>query len=281
MKQTLENADGVEGQVYRSFAQGKPRVVSFRQLLPSEALEMTLPHMGRAFPNAPVSTRGETVTMDRLAASVEGQAYGETAMGTAHTRAIDVSRSLHNLFCSLPILAPWRRKAPLLWISGSQMAPLHIDAWDNVLVQLAGRKRFVVYDAEASRHIRQWNVGVAPTNQLGGRLTDPAAAHFPALEGWLEPGDALVIPCGSMHALFGSPDSVSANLFLTDGPPPKFTDLRYQYMFKYWIWVKVVGWVPKIFDRFLSRVNIVYWRTERRYFQFLRDGWRDKVKENG
>lgn len=117
-----------------------------------------------------------------------------------------------------------RRQHGKLWLAQrGTVAPLHVDASDNVHVQLVGRKRFRVYRARDS-----WRM--APHSPLSDTPNfsriDPLAAdaaRFPffaravAYEFELAPGDAVYLPMGAWHHVRTLAPSVSVNYWWSSG----------------------------------------------------------------
>ncbi len=122
----------------------------------------------------------------------------------------------------------WAQVSTNLWV-GASSGSLHYDERDNVLLQLSGTKRVVLFPLEHAGACRMHAVMSRLPNHssynqsfltAGARASNAAlaaAAHY-MVE--LQPGDALVIPAGVPHAPVGSLDSVSLNMFLGDGPSP-------------------------------------------------------------
>ena len=126
------------------------------------------------------------------------------------------------------LLAPWKQVCMNFWV-GASSGSLHYDERDNVLMQLRGTKRVVMFPIEHTAACRlhamlarlpnhsQYASKFFTQEALAG---NPALAAAPYFEVELRAGDSLVIPAGVMHAPIGSLDSVSLNLFVNDGPPP-------------------------------------------------------------
>ena len=89
-----------------------------------------------------------------------------------------------------------------LWAgSGRGATPLHFDALSNLLAQLSGRKRVVLFPPSSSFHVHPYPVGHPKDNFAAADLADPLAVerwpglrHARGLEGVLAPGDALWLP---------------------------------------------------------------------------------------
>lgn len=133
------------------------------------------------------------------------------------------------------VLSPWRSMINMLWIGASNPVPcrpLHADGMDNILVQLRGTKRLIVYPAAVSHqfprppiHGDAFCFHPAGAARRGPWHIDCLEQHgelatVPYYETILRPGDAVTIPACAMHAAFGSLDSLSVNAFLLFGPLP-------------------------------------------------------------
>lgn len=99
---------------------------------------------------------------------------------------------------------------------------------DNVLLQLRGTKRVIMFPIEHTADCRLYTMlGRLPNHSQYSSefFTEEALAENPGLasapyyEVELKAGEALVIPAGVMHAPIGNLDSVSLNIFVNDGPP--------------------------------------------------------------
>ena len=148
----------------------------------------------------------------------------------AHTRRMSSNYAAINLLelsvrglikqVPIPFAAAWAHVHSFVWIGGSP-GTVHYDLFDNVLIQLQGRKDVLVVPA-------------SQTEALGGQqehptllafaLAKPLLKRYPALRTHaryvtLEAGQGLVIPCGAYHAPTARTwDSLSLNAFLHGGP---------------------------------------------------------------
>eukprot|EP00750_Incisomonas_marina_P012635 INCI17128.2.p1 GENE.INCI17128.2~~INCI17128.2.p1 ORF type:complete len:646 (+),score=111.40 INCI17128.2:353-2290(+) len=164
----------------------------------------------------------------RIAAHRRCELYGMAAVANLG----ETLQQRLNAACSavLALTTPhWKAVSMNLWV-GASSGSLHYDERDNVLLQLSGSKRVLLFPIEYT--------GMAKLHSILSRLPNHSsynAAFFadeavrqhpngissaPCYEVVLRPGDALVIPAGVLHAPIGALDSVSVNLFLKDGPSP-------------------------------------------------------------
>ena len=126
---------------------------------------------------------------------------------------------------------PWKGALSFLWLgpSGYYGPGLHADPVDNVLFQLDGTKRVFVYETCYTEKFTfmSWigflfgpRLNHYPiVTQAGAPLhhtfqeMHPELAKLPYHDVTLEPGQALCLPCGALHAPYGSTRSVSINCF--------------------------------------------------------------------
>jgi hypothetical protein len=102
----------------------------------------------------------------------------------------------------------------MLWIGpAGTFTPLHHDLTNNLLVQIAGRKRIVMAPPSETPKLAN---AVHVFSEAGDLLSDEARARFPALadvrkaELVLEPGEILFLPIGWWHQVEALDFSISA-----------------------------------------------------------------------
>jgi ribosomal protein L16 Arg81 hydroxylase len=114
-----------------------------------------------------------------------------------------------------------------LWFGpGGTRTPLHYDDKNNLIVQVAGRKRVFLYSPLYSETMRQTRPWYAHHDIADGdTLWNKALPKTSAAELVLEPGDALFIPVGWWHAIEAL--EVSMTLAFVDfGVPNEFPHQR-------------------------------------------------------
>jgi len=121
------------------------------------------------------------------------------------------------------LLEDYKEAINMLWI-GPSAPDLHQDALDNILFQVQGTKRVWVYPANLTPLFPMYSVfdtAVPNHCKLGyGFRFEEVKQEFPevAISNLycvdLQPGEALVIPAGALHAAMGSLKSISVNAFL-------------------------------------------------------------------
>jgi hypothetical protein len=125
----------------------------------------------------------------------------------------------------LKMLKPWKRISTF-WV-GPSPGSLHYDDFDNILCQLHGKKKVVMYAVEETMkfNMTHWLSRFANHSTFDSSfLCKENMQKYPelrAIKRWeveLGPGDSLLIPAGVLHAPAGDIDSVAVNLLLTDGP---------------------------------------------------------------
>ena len=148
----------------------------------------------------------------------------------AHTRSMSSNYAAINLLelsvrgivkhVPIPFAAAWAHVHSFVWIGGSP-GTVHYDLFDNVLIQLQGRKDVLVIPAS---HTEELGGQQEHTGLLAFALAKPLLRKYPALRAHaryvtLEAGEGLVIPCGAYHAPTARTwDSLSINAFLHGGP---------------------------------------------------------------
>lgn len=96
---------------------------------------------------------------------------------------------------------------------------VHCDEFNNVLIQISGRKQVLAFSPEASNEISRshfvWMKNHADVFDPENVAEYPALARVPWHLETLNPGEALVIPSGAYHAVVGlEPDTTAVNAFL-------------------------------------------------------------------
>lgn len=104
----------------------------------------------------------------------------------------------------------------ILWWSGARtVTRLHFDQPHNLLVQIAGEKRFTLFSPRDRRNIYPNSLRSSAGQFSQVDLQEPDLARFPRLRdarplgGVLRPGDALFIPSGHWHYLEGDAATIS------------------------------------------------------------------------
>lgn len=93
-----------------------------------------------------------------------------------------------------------------LWISSAgNKTPPHWDSYDNVMMQIRGKKRFILWEPKHYENLYIRPLGQQHDRQSPVDINNPDLARYPdyknarPLECVLEPGDTLYIPLGWMH----------------------------------------------------------------------------------
>jgi hypothetical protein len=114
----------------------------------------------------------------------------------------------------------FRHAISLLWV-GMSPGGMHFDPYDNVLTQIRGSKRVVIFPARVSDDMATTHD--IKFQEMRDAFSDVNIKDYPWLnklpyyEVVLHPGDALIIPSGAYHApMATSIDSISLNAFLTN-----------------------------------------------------------------
>lgn len=162
-------------------------------------------------------------TFDRLVTAGQDAAYALEPLkgkGVAQTFPGD-------LHVELPDFIPEDsfRVSNLYVGAGGNRSLLHYDETHSLLMMIEGRKRFMLFPPDQSR--RMYPYGVFNIKALReGRVIDsridcsaPDLERFPALKdargvtGWLEDGQALLMPAGTWHYIEAEGLNVSVNYF--------------------------------------------------------------------
>jgi quinol monooxygenase YgiN len=126
------------------------------------------------------------------------------------------------------LLDEWQGRLGYFWV-GASTGSLHYDDHDNLLCQICGRKKVILIPFEHTFAFRMGSLWDVFPNHSGfnasffteeTRAAHPGLQEVPYFEADLGPGDTLLIPAGMLHAPIGDLDSISANIFVFDGPPP-------------------------------------------------------------
>lgn len=224
------------------FRAGECCKIRLGSVLPESIARLTQQALVDEMPNAiarsgVVSSYGHPIRVSELHArySLGGNAPvvddDKSSPNVAVLSLFDTSRVIHKELENLSLLSSWKKMAALFWIGGGQPG-LHFDGWDNILLQLSGKKHVTIYGPKQTGKMKRVHILAAHQDQ--GKLSAEGEKSLDYFEGWLEPGEALVIPCGAMHALNGESDSLSLNCFLDGGPRPCY--LRYRYLYFAILW---------------------------------------------
>ncbi|APR79849.1 Pass1-related protein [Minicystis rosea] len=111
-----------------------------------------------------------------------------------------------------------------LWLSAKDTSsPLHRDIADNIIVQLQGRKRILLYppDHTAWLYSNALTSGLPNFSRFDPEAPDydrfPHARHAEPLEVTLHPGEALFLPSGWWHQVRAVDISVTINFWWARG----------------------------------------------------------------
>ncbi len=257
IKKELSFSDlgGIEGPHFkRTLSLGQPAKFRVSQYLPPSIANLTMTQLQQDHGMAPVQFLNQgfrgirgcmkdicTKEPEEYSPSLEVSLTKQSVPSRGNSLLLEVSLKMYEDLCAMPVFQGWKTQVPVLWV-GSAPPNLHYDAWDNLLIQVSGRKRVIVYEAKDTLHIPT-NKYVSAVLQQEGIATGKSAQNVPYYETWVEPGDAVAIPCGSLHSVYGSRDSVSVNCFLSGGIRPRFTRYWYSYQIKFGMPARLSGWL--------------------------------------
>ena len=118
--------------------------------------------------------------------------------------------------------APWRNAR--LWLSSpGTRVPMHRDVAHNIFIQLAGRKRFLLYPSAASPWLysNPFTSGLPNYSRIDPERPDydtfPLSRAVRPLEVVLGPGDAIFLPSRWWHLVRSLEVSLSVNFWFADG----------------------------------------------------------------
>jgi hypothetical protein len=113
------------------------------------------------------------------------------------------STALDRVCRSLEALLHKPVTASAFWSQGGMKAPVHADDHDLLVIQILGRKRWYVSDAESSLD-NTWERIPGTPPVLGAHQTFD-----------VEPGDAVYLPRGTVHAVDGHEESIHVSIGFT------------------------------------------------------------------
>jgi hypothetical protein len=120
---------------------------------------------------------------------------------------------------AVPEFIPWdpAKDESALWISQpGNTTPPHSDFASSLLVQVLGEKRILLWDPSQWSKLYLSRLGEFPGRESPIDVTKPDVTKYPlfsearALEGVLQPGDALCIPFGYIHCPRSETFSIAA-----------------------------------------------------------------------
>ncbi len=107
-----------------------------------------------------------------------------------------------------------------LWMGrAGTITPLHHDKTTNLLMQVAGTKRLILFAPQHNEHLYPHEKGTRAAHMSRVDIDNPDLAQFPlfaqarALETTLEPGDALFIPTLWWHQVYTITSGLSVNIW--------------------------------------------------------------------
>ncbi|KAF8939981.1 hypothetical protein BGZ58_008141 [Dissophora ornata] len=138
-------------------------------------------------------------------------------------RIPDILASLSPPQESTPFAGPFNKDLMRIWMSlAGATTPLHYDRCHGILVQLVGRKRFVVFSHEDTNNLYPYD-GITGPGHASKDIhlmenTAEVLERWPKVKNtdpWiidLEPGDALYTPPGFWHEVTSADNSISVTI---------------------------------------------------------------------
>lgn len=225
-----EPADNVQ-QAIAAFGRGDAAVVQGPDFFQEQVLLLTPEVLRSRFSRKPVSTHarfdGQLFQpcreplgglLDRLATLDEAAlAQMEDRERMPNYGVLNARRLVRGPLIQPGLKRYFGRVLSFLWV-GLSPGGLHFDAFDNILLQLTGRKRVTIFPARHSDSISRehylYLADMKDVHSLANRLVHPWLARTPYHEVVLEAGQGVLIPNGAYHAPRAlTPDSLSLNTF--------------------------------------------------------------------
>ena len=161
---------------------------------------------------APGSLPSATSSLYLLLTTRPGTGGGATSPNAEHVRS---QPALSGLFGGLPFAeSPWRPSHEEAWTSlrlgAAYTYPTHIDCFENVILQLHGRKTVTLFSPAAVGHFRP---DLAGKHWPRTSRREQAKAEPVRRTVVLDPGDQLYVPIGFLHSVRADEWSVTANRY--------------------------------------------------------------------
>lgn len=169
-------------------------------------------YMPSWIPMGQLCSRLEAIDADQIPSSDDPSRM--RLYGVVNSRRVSLQSPIQRSF-----LHNFSQSFSFLWV-GLSPGGLHCDYFNNILVQLSGKKRVICFfpkdaDAISLKHY----VSLPNKNELFAAENlhvCPALREVEYLDITLEAGDAVVLPCAAYHAVKAlTTDSVSLNAFFT------------------------------------------------------------------
>lgn len=166
-----------------------------------------------------------------LATYLDHLETGEAASRQLYAAQLRIAQFLPELVAELAYPAYFDQdqcSAANLWYGPGQVSPLHYDAQNNLLLQLKGRKRVLLFAPEELSNLYPYGALSRTPHVSRINLTRDDQSRYPKFaqarcgEVWLEPGDMLYIPLFWWHGVFGYDTNMSINFWY----PPTATQAR-------------------------------------------------------
>ncbi len=214
------------------FRHGEIRSVEGKDLFDRRVFDWSMDYLAKHHGDVPVSTHtkfnGETFEYDSLPMAefysrVEGVVGNEKYLSLKDKRplygVVNSKRVYNKNLVDGTLKKLHRHQINFMWL-GMSPGGLHCDYFDNVLVQLHGKKRIIIFKPEVADDISPEHYVDLPKNQEILSPENIKACSWIKPENYydvtLNPGEAVSIPNVAYHSASAiTADSVSLNVFFT------------------------------------------------------------------
>jgi lysine-specific demethylase 8 len=128
-----------------------------------------------------------------------------------------------------------------LWMSqAGNITPPHMDFVENLLTQVRGSKSVLLWDSSQWSNLYINHFGQEHARQSPIDITKPDVSRFPlfsrarAIEGVMEPGDALFIPFGCIHCVRSDTFSLAVEYSWGNRPLDRIRTILTSPLLSYW-----------------------------------------------
>ncbi|MEC4087895.1 MULTISPECIES: cupin-like domain-containing protein [Pseudoalteromonas] len=217
------------------FRQGEIRSVPGRELFDESVFDWSMDYLAKHHSKVPVNTdiklkngvfNSRRIDMSEFISRTDGVVGNERYLDLAEKSTLyanlNAKRILNKNLVKGDVAKLHRHQLSYMWL-GMSPGTLHIDFFDNFLVQLHGQKRIIIFKTQVNDEISSKHYVNLPLNHDIPAEENKKGNPWIKPENYydiiLNPGDAVMIPNAAYHCATGiTADSVSLNTFFV----PKF-----------------------------------------------------------